>query len=131
MAFPVTVKLLGTPTHYKPIQTKTANVSHEGLLLEVKILIHQGALYVRFGDESVQLVPFLILNEKLLELEMALPAAGDPMRASGRVIWCNFGSLGASYFFRMGVVLQDMGVATKKKWEQFVRDASEIGSSEL
>jgi len=57
-----------------------------------------------------------------VELEIEIPPRGQKARAIGRVIWYDFGSRRASYYFRAGIFLEKMGVKERKQWEEYVKD---------
>ncbi|RLB05569.1 MAG: hypothetical protein DRG50_07035 [Deltaproteobacteria bacterium] len=121
---PLKMRLLGTG-HYVPIKALTKNVSLEGLLIEAQVFLEDGSLLIWKGEESVKLDPFLVLDEKLIELDIWLPPKSEKIRATGRVIWYDLGSKGTSYYFRVGVSLEKMGVLDGKRWVNFVKNIVE------
>ena len=119
---PLSIRLLGTTKYPQPINTGTRNVCLEGLSIELKVILKNGSLLIREGEEPIKLIPFLVLNEKMVGLDMKIPPEGENIAAIGRVIWYDFGSRGASYFFSVGIFLEEMEVEDRKKWEEFVTD---------
>ena len=118
---PLSMRLLGTTKYPQPINAKTRNVSPEGLSIELQVILKNGSLLIQEGEEPIKLIPFLVLNEKTVELDIEIPPKGERIIVVGRVIWYDFGSRGASYYFCVGTFLEEMGVKDRKKWEEFVK----------
>jgi len=116
----LSMRLLGTTKYPQPVNTKTRNVSLEGLSIELRVVLKSGSLLIKEGEEPVKLIPFLVLNEKMVELDMKIPPDGENIGAIGRVIWYDFGSRGASYYFCVGIFLEKMEVEDRRKWEEFI-----------
>jgi len=116
----LSMRLLGTTKYPQPVNTKTRNVSLEGLSIELRVVLKNGSLLIKEGEEPVKLIPFLVLNEKMVELDMKIPPDGENIGAIGRVIWYDFGSRGASYYFCVGIFLEKMEVEDRRKWEEFI-----------
>ena len=123
----LTVRLLGTPRHHEPITIETSHVSSEGLLLELKMVIKKGAFLVQDsnGNEVINLVPFLILNQKMVELDIKLPTCDEDLKAIGNIVGFDFGTKGASNFFKAGILLEEMAAEDRKHWETFVSTVAE------
>ena len=119
---PLSMRLLGSTKDPQPINAKTRNVSFEGLSIELRVILKNGSLLIQEGEEPIKLIPFLVLNEKVVELDIKIPPKGERIRAIGRVIWYDFGSRGASYYFCAGIFLEEMEVKDRKKWEEFVKN---------
>ena len=119
---PLRMRLLGITKYAQPINTETRNISLEGLSIELQVILKNGSLLIKEGQEPIKLIPFLVLNEKMVELDIKIPPKGERIRAIGRVIWYDFGSRGASYYFCVGTFLEEMGVKNRKKWEEFVKN---------
>jgi hypothetical protein len=96
---PLNMRLLGTTKYPHPFNARTRNVSLEGLSIELQVILKNGSLLIQQGEEPIKLIPFLVLNEKMVKLEIKLPPRGERIRAIGRVIWYDFGSRGALYYF--------------------------------
>jgi hypothetical protein len=118
---PLTIRLVGTTKYPEPISVKTRNVSLEGLSVELRVISKNGSLLIQEGTEPIKLIPFLVLNQKTVELEIEIPPRGEKTRETGKVIWYDFGSRRASYYFRAGIFLEEMGVKERKKWEEYVK----------
>ena len=119
---PLSMRLLGTTKHPQPINTETSNVSVGGVSIELHVILKNGSLLIQGAKELIKLIPFLVLNEKAVELDMEIPPRDERIRAVGKVIWYDFGSRRASYFFRDGTFLEKMGVEERKKWEEYVKN---------
>jgi hypothetical protein len=119
---PLRIRLLGTTKYPRSINTETRNVSLEGLSIELRAILKNGSLLIKEGQEPIKLIPFLVLNEKVVELDIEIPPKGERIRATGRVKWYDFGSRGASYYFWAGTFLEKMEVEDRKKWEELIRN---------
>jgi hypothetical protein len=95
IAVPLSVRLLGTTKYPRRIKTETRDVSFEGLSIELRVILKNGSLLIQEGVEPIKLIPFLVLNQKTVELDIEIPPEGEKTRAVGRVIWYDFGSRGA------------------------------------
>jgi hypothetical protein len=115
------MRLLGTTKYPEPINSKTRNVSLEGLSIELKVILRNGSLLIQEGGKPVKLIPFLVLNEKMVKLDIKIPPKGGRIRAIGRVIWYDFGSRTAEYYFCVGIFLEKMELEDGKKWEEFIK----------
>jgi hypothetical protein len=121
---PLTIRLLGIAIHPCPIDAETRNVSREGLLIELEVRLKNGSLLIQQGKEPIKLIPFLVLNEKLVELDIKIPPGGESVRATGRVRWYDFGSREKSHYFRAGIFIEKMGIEDRKRWEDFIKNVS-------
>lgn len=121
-SIPLNIRLLGTTKYPQPINAETRDVSLEGLSIELHTIFKNGSLLIQEGQGSVKLIPFLVLNEKMVELEIKVPPMGERIRAIARVIWYDFGSKGASYYFWAGTFLEKMEAEDRKKWEKFIKN---------
>jgi len=119
---PLSMRLLGTTKYPQPINTTTRNVSLEGLSVELNAMLKNGSLLIQEGEKPAKLIPFLVLNEKMVELNMKIPPEGENIRAIGRVIWYDFGSKGGSYYFCVGILLEKMKAEDRIKWKEFIKN---------
>lgn len=67
---PLTIRLLGTTKYPQAINTRTRNVCLEGLSIELRVILKNGSLLIQEGEEPIKLIPFLVLNEKVAELDI-------------------------------------------------------------
>ncbi|OGQ00949.1 MAG: hypothetical protein A2026_17510 [Deltaproteobacteria bacterium RBG_19FT_COMBO_46_12] len=105
-SIPLTIKLLGTTKLPQAINAETRNVSRKGLSIELEVKLKNGSLLVQQGEVAIKLIPFLVLGEKLMELDIKIPPKGEGIRTTGRVRWYDFGSREKSYYFRAGILLE-------------------------
>jgi len=121
-SIPLTMRLLGTTKYPQRIKTETRDVSLEGLSIELQVILKNGSLLIQQGEEPIKLIPFLVLNEKMVELGIEIPPEGESIGAIGRVIWYDFGSRRASYYYCVGIFLEKMKVEDRIKWEEFIKN---------
>ena len=118
------MKLLGTGKDTHPIKGQTRNVSLDGLLIEAQVFLENDTLLVHKGEQPVKLDPFLVLNEKLVELDIKTPPLAHIIRATGRVMWYDLCARGSSYYFRAGIALEKLAVQDAERWTTFVTNIS-------
>jgi len=121
---PVTIRFLGVIKHSQPIIAETRNISFGGLSIELEISLRDGSLLIQQGEETIKLIPFLVLNEKLVGLDIKIPPKGETIKATGRIRWYDFGSREKSYYFRAGIFLEEIEIEDRKKWKNFIRNVS-------
>ena len=119
---PVSIKFLGIPTYHTPVSAAAHYISAAAVVVDMDIMIKKGALSVRGGEESVNLIPFLFLNEKLLSVDIRVPRYQECCKGVGRLVWYDFGTRDAAPFFRAMISLEKMSVEARKEWEAFVAD---------
>ena len=111
MSIALSVRLLGVFIRPLTVNVRSRDISLEGLSIELQE-----------ADESLDLIPHLVLDKKEVALDIKIPPKAERIRATGRVMWYHSGSKGASYYFRAGLLLEEMEAEDRKKWEDFVRD---------
>jgi hypothetical protein len=74
---------LGIAKHPYPINAETRNVSREGLSVELEIRLENGCLLIQQGKQAIQLIPFLVLNEKLVDLDIQILPGDERVRTRG------------------------------------------------
>ncbi len=121
-SIPLTIRLLGITKPPHAINAETRNVSRNGLSIELEVKLKNGSLLIQQGEEAIKLIPFLVLGEKLMELDIKMPSEGERVRATGRVRWYDFSSREKSYYFRAGILLEK--IEDRKKWEDFIGSLS-------
>jgi hypothetical protein len=120
-SLPLTIRLLGVTKHPHPIHAETRNVSRKGLSVELEVKLKNGSLLIHQGQEAIKLIPFLVLSDKRMELDIEIPPKGERIKATGRVRWYDFGSREKSYYFKIGILLEK--IEDRKKWEDFIEKA--------
>lgn len=123
---PLTIRLLGLGKHSRSIHVETRNVSREGLSIELEVRFKNGTLLIQQGEEPIKLFPFLVLNEKLVELDIEIPPRGERVRATGRVRWYDFGSKEESYYFRAGIFIEEIEIEDRIRWENFIKSVIQV-----
>jgi hypothetical protein len=121
-SIPLTIRLLGITKHSHLINAETRNVSRKGISVELEVKLKNGSLLIQQGEEAIKLIPFLVLSEKLVELNIKIPPKGEKVRATGKVRWYDFGSRENSYYFRAGILLEK--IEDRKRWEDFIGSIS-------
>jgi hypothetical protein len=125
IALPLQIKLLGVSKHPPTIKTVTTNISPLGISMELPVSLVNGVFFIQRGEQSVNLIRYLVQKNKEVELEITFPRI-EKFKAIGRVIWYNFGSRegDASYYFVAGVLFKEMAAEDKKRWEVFTRNTA-------
>jgi hypothetical protein len=124
IALPLRIKLLGASKQPPTIKTVTRNISPVGISVELPVILTKGVFFIQHGGQSVNLIRYLIQKDKEVELEITLPPHAEKCQARGWVIWYNFGSREGdeSYYFEAGILLKEMAVGEKKRWEVFTKN---------
>jgi hypothetical protein len=124
IAMPMRIKLLGASKQPPIIKTATRNISPVGISMELPVILTNGVFFIQKDQQSVNLIRYLIQQDKDVELEIALPPHDEKFKARGSIIWYNFGSRegDASYYFGAGILFKEVALGEKKKWEAFSRN---------
>jgi hypothetical protein len=122
IAVPLHFKLLGLAKDPPTIETVTRNISPLGVSTELHVTLTNGVFFILEGEKPVNLIPFLVLEKKEIEVAITIPPRKKKVRARGKIIWYDFGSREASYYFEAGIFLEEMEVEDRKMWEEFVRN---------
>jgi hypothetical protein len=126
---PFRMKLLGLSKHPTTIKAVTKNISPVGISTELQVSLTKGVFLNQEGEKPINLIPFLVLEDREVELEITIPPRGEIIRSRGRMIWYDFSSREASDYFRAGIFLKEMEANDRKKWEEFAQDAaSDMGT---
>ncbi|OGP56155.1 MAG: hypothetical protein A2Y65_07660 [Deltaproteobacteria bacterium RBG_13_52_11] len=124
IAVPLRIKLLGISKHPQAIVAVTRNICSVGISTELQVTLSNGVFFIKEGDDSVNLIPYLVLENKEVELEITIPPHKEKIRARGKIIWYDFSSREALYYFGAGIFLKDMEVEDRKRWEEFARKSA-------
>lgn len=130
ISLPLRIKLLGVSKQPPTIKTVTRNITPMGISMELPVTLINGVFFIQKGEPTVNLIRYLIQKDKEVELEITLPPQDEKFKARGRLIWYHFGSRegDAAYYFGAGILLKEMTVEEKKKWEVFARNSAlEVG----
>jgi hypothetical protein len=107
------------------IAGKTWNVSYDGLCIETDAAVQEGVITFSDsesrGEKRVKVLPFLVMKEQQLELEIDLPSRQGKVIASGRVIWSEFKAADKAYHLKIGVFLGEMAPGERERWNHFIQ----------
>jgi hypothetical protein len=126
IAVPLRIRLLGAGKNPQTIEIVTKNISPVGISIELQVNLTNGVLFIQEGEKPINLIPYLVLENKDVELEITLPPYEKKVRTKGRVIWYDFGSGEVSYYFKAGILffLKQMETEERKTWEEFVSNTA-------
>ncbi len=104
------------------IEGKTWNVSYDGLCIETVAEVHEGVMTFSDSDgrERVKVVPFLVMEEQQLELEIDLLSGQGKVLALGRVIWSEIRMTNKMYHIKIGVFLEEIAPWERERWNHFI-----------
>ena len=123
---PLRIKSLGTSKYGEGVKVRVKNVSLHGLLIETEVFLENDTLLLQKGAEPVNLDPFLVSGDNLLELNIKVPPHAKIINGTGRIAWYQISIRGTSYYFRAGISLEDMGVEDEKKWLNFIKNIAQV-----
>jgi hypothetical protein len=105
------------------IEGKTWNISYDGLCVETDAAVQEGVMTFSesSGEKRVKVLPFLVMEEQQLELEVDLPSGREKVVASGRVVWSELKSTDKIYHVKIGVFLEEMASREREKWNHFIQ----------
>jgi hypothetical protein len=126
IGIPVRIKLLGMGKQPPTVKTLTRNISTVGISMELPVTLTDGVFFIREGDQTVNLIRYLVQENKEVELEIIIPPRKEKISARGRIIWYDFGSREGevSYFFGAGILLKEMTAEDREKWEVCARNTA-------
>jgi hypothetical protein len=105
------------------IEGKTWNVSYDGLCIETDAELQEGVMTFSesSGEKRVKVLPFLVMEEQQLEMEINLPSDRGKVIALGRVVWSELKATDGAYHLKIGVFLEEMAPTEQDRWNHFVR----------
>ncbi|MCK5552022.1 MAG: PilZ domain-containing protein [Deltaproteobacteria bacterium] len=105
------------------IEGKTWNISYDGLCIETDAAMQEGMMTFSesSGEKRVKVLPFLVMEEQQLELQVDLPSGREKVIASGRVVWSEVKSTDKIYHVKIGVFLEEMAPGEREKWNHFIQ----------
>jgi hypothetical protein len=112
------------------IKGKTWNVSYDGLCIETDAALDGGVMTFSAskGERKVRVLPFLVMEEQQLVLEIFLPSNRERMNALGRVIWSELETTEAAFHLKIGVLLEEMLPQERDRWNMFIREVADLGT---
>jgi hypothetical protein len=107
------------------IEGKTWNVSYDGLCIETDAAFQEGVMTFSesMGEKRVKVLPFLVMEEQQLEMEIDLPMDRGKVIAVGRVVWSELKTTDKAYHLKIGVFLEEMAPTERDRWNHFVQQA--------
>lgn len=119
------VDLWSTEQSSMLIEGKTWNVSYDGLCIETDTAFQEGVMTFSesMGEKRVKVLPFLVMEEQQLEMEIDLPMDRGKVIAVGRVVWSELKATDKAYHLKIGVFLEEMAPTERDRWNHFVRQA--------
>lgn len=124
IAIPINIKLLGTSKHPPHISAFTKNISPLGISTDLQVSLTNGVFLIHEGTVRVNLIPYLVLETKRVEVNITIPPHEEKIKAKGNLTWYDFSSRESLYFFRAGIFLNEMEAEDRKRWEEFIRNTA-------
>ncbi len=105
------------------IKGKTWNVSYDGLCIETGAEVQEGVMTFSEsnGSKRVKILPFLVMKEQQLELEIDLLSRHAKVIALGRVIWSELRVTDKMHRLKIGVFLEEMAPRERQRWNHFIQ----------
>jgi hypothetical protein len=105
------------------IEGKTWNVSYDGLCVETDAVVQEGVMTFSesSGERRVKVLPFLVMKEQQVELEIDLPSPEGKIIGLGRVMWSELKATNEMYHLKIGVFLEELTAKEREKWNHFIR----------
>ena len=121
-AIPLTVKLSRTAISAPPIAVETTNISLQGLaiIITIKLKLEHERFLVQGGENSLKMIPYLLLDNKTLALGINILPQGRSIQAMGKVKWYSRGFRKGLYAVRAGVLIEEMGFEHRARWLEFL-----------
>lgn len=111
------------PRSSRIIKGKAWDVSRAGLCLETEIAMRDGVLEFSETEakEKVKVLPYLVLSEKEIKVELKLPPNRKRTVITGKSIWYELTSEGPISTLKIGVLFTDMPGEARDTWVQFIK----------
>jgi len=120
LAVPIYVKL-GVKTLSMPsVRMHTRNISRNGFSVGTAILLENGNLVITGNNRFDTIVPYLVLDDKLLGFQLELPPIRKRITGTGQVKWCRRGVDEDGYYMNAGILLKTMDAEGRRLWLEFV-----------
>lgn len=128
---PLRIRLADAPTRPDAIDVATADISPEGVSVEIEIGHKEGMLYIKGLDDPRKVIPYLTLSGRSLEIDIKVLPQGDAIKGKGKVKWSARQFDGAHYRLRAGVRIDEMGGEDRDNWLEFVRTVARLQEVDL
>jgi hypothetical protein len=126
ISIPLSISLHGTATSTPPINVETGNISPDGLSILIGIRLENKQLSLKGGERATKVIPYLSLNDKVLELGIKILPKGGRIKGIGKVMWYDRCVIGEYYYLRAGLHIDRMAHEDRGKWLEFVRAVAQI-----
>ncbi|UCD70531.1 MAG: hypothetical protein JSW70_05855 [Syntrophobacterales bacterium] len=105
------------------IAGRTWDVSYDGLCIETDAEVQEGVMTFSEsnGGKRVKVLPFLVMKERQLEVEIDLLSRKGKVIALGKVIWSELKATNKMYRVKIGVFLEEMAPGEREKWNHFIQ----------
>ncbi len=105
------------------IEGKTWNVSYDGLCVETDAAVQEGVMTFSesSGEKRVKVLPFLVMKEQRLKMEIDLPSPAGKITTLGRVMWSELKATNKMYHLKIGVFLEETTPKERERWNRFIR----------
>jgi len=120
LAVPMYVKLGSKTLSMPSVRMHTRNISRDGFSVGTAIRLENGNLVVTGNNRFDTIVPYLVLDDKLLGFQLQLPPTSKRIVGTGQVKWCRRGVDENGYYMNAGILLKTMDVEGRRLWLEFV-----------
>ena len=117
---PMYVKLADKTLSMPSVRMHTRNISRNGFSLGTTIRLENGTLVDTGNNRFDMIVPYLVLDGKLLGFGLELPLGKGRVAGTGQVRWCRRGVDDDGFHMNAGILLKTMNAEGKKLWLEFV-----------
>ena len=113
------------PKASRIIKGKSWDVSSKGLCLETEIDMRDGVLEFSETEaaEKEKVLPYLVLSEKEIELELNLPPKGNKTLVMGKPIWYEFTSGESTSRLKICILFKGMPREVLNNWLRHIKHA--------
>jgi hypothetical protein len=117
------VDLWSSEQSSRVIEGRTWNISYDGLCIDTDAKMMEGVITFSEpnGEKRAKVLPFLVMKEQQLEMEIDLPSSRGKVIASGRVVWSELRATDQTYHVKIGVLLEQMDPQEREKWHHFIQ----------
>jgi hypothetical protein len=116
------------PRSSRIIKGRVWAVSRAGLCLETGIDMKEGVL--KFSEteaeEKVRVLPYLVLSEKEIEVDLKLPPNRNEIIFTGKPLWYELASEESVSKLKMGMLFTDMPRKARDKWGRYIKHADSL-----
>lgn len=112
-----------SPKTSKTIKGKAWDVSSKGLCLETEINMRDGVseFSETEGAEKEKVLPYLVLSEKAVKLELNLSCGRNKTVVMGKPIWHELTSGESISKLKIRVLFKDMSRETLANWVRYIK----------